>query len=162
MFEKVFDQDVERLRSMEDLWKTRKPPKVLKYDQVATEASTVEASAELHGQRPWDLAENFVAFSNRYSRPTAMRTKNWYLICSSLRRLSTRMQEAQAGVAKGDPPAILTFDKDDDDALDFITASANLRSLVFGIEQKSRFDIKRLLSSEHEVYSPLIEGRNGR
>lgn len=40
-------------------------------------------------------------------------------------------------------PAI-TFDKDDEDTLDFVTASANLRSIVFGIETKSRFDIKQM------------------
>lgn len=65
------------------------------------------------------------------------------LIRSSLRRLGKRMQEAQLQVAPGDPPAILTFDKDDVDTLDFVASSANLRSIVFGIERKSRFDIKR-------------------
>lgn len=39
---------------------------------------------------------------------------------------------------------IITFDKDDEDTLDFVTASANLRSTVFGIETKSRFDIKQM------------------
>lgn len=39
---------------------------------------------------------------------------------------------------------IITFDKDDEDTLDFVTASANLRSIVFGIETKSRFDTKQM------------------
>ena len=39
---------------------------------------------------------------------------------------------------------IITFDKDDEDTLDFVTASANLRSIIFGIETKSRFDIKQM------------------
>ena len=39
---------------------------------------------------------------------------------------------------------IITFDKDDEDTLDFVTASANLRSIVFGIESRSRFDIKQM------------------
>lgn len=39
---------------------------------------------------------------------------------------------------------IITFDKDDEDTLDFVTASANLRSIVFNIETKSRFDIKQM------------------
>lgn len=38
----------------------------------------------------------------------------------------------------------ITFDKDDDDTLDFVTAAANLRSIIFGIETKSRFDIKQM------------------
>jgi ubiquitin-like 1-activating enzyme E1 B len=43
----------------------------------------------------------------------------------------------------GDTDPILTFDKDDTDTLDFVAASANLRSNIFGIEAKSKFDIKR-------------------
>src|SRR5258706_969722 len=40
--------------------------------------------------------------------------------------------------------ATITFDKDDEDTLDVVTASANLRSIVFGIETRSRFDIKQM------------------
>ena len=39
---------------------------------------------------------------------------------------------------------VLTFDKDDEDTLDFVAASANLRSIIFGIESKSKFDIKQM------------------
>ena len=44
---------------------------------------------------------------------------------------------------------MLVFDKDDDDALDFVAAGANLRSTIFGIETKSKFDIKRTRSRSH-------------
>lgn len=37
---------------------------------------------------------------------------------------------------------ILSFDKDDDDAMDFVTATANLRAHIFNIPQKSRFQVK--------------------
>ena len=47
-------------------------------------------------------------------------------------------------------PAVLTFDKDDDDTLDFVAASANLRSLVFGIGPRSKFDIKRMVSASEK------------
>jgi ubiquitin-like 1-activating enzyme E1 B len=36
----------------------------------------------------------------------------------------------------------ISFDKDDDDALDFVTAAANLRSAAYGIPGKSRWEIK--------------------
>ena len=39
---------------------------------------------------------------------------------------------------------MLVFDKDDEDVLDFVAASANLRSFIFGIESKSKFDIKQM------------------
>lgn len=45
---------------------------------------------------------------------------------------------------EGTVEPIVTFDKDDEDTLDFVTASANLRSIVFGIETKSRFDVKQM------------------
>ncbi|MGH9060853.1 MAG: hypothetical protein ACRDZY_15285, partial [Acidimicrobiales bacterium] len=38
----------------------------------------------------------------------------------------------------------MAFDKDDEDTLDFVAASANLRSIIFGIEPKSKFDIKQM------------------
>ena len=33
------------------------------------------------------------------------------------------------------PDAILSFDKDDDDTLDFVLATANLRAIAYGIAQ---------------------------
>ncbi len=36
----------------------------------------------------------------------------------------------------------ITFDKDDDDTLDFVTAAANLRSAAYGIPSKSRWEVK--------------------
>lgn len=36
----------------------------------------------------------------------------------------------------------LVWDKDDKDAMDFVAACANIRAHIFGIPQKTRFDIK--------------------
>ena len=36
----------------------------------------------------------------------------------------------------------ISFDKDDDDTLDFVTAAANLRSAAYGIPRKSRWEVK--------------------
>lgn len=62
----------------------------------------------------------------------------------SLERLSKRMAEMKASSKRDAAEPTITFDKDDEDTLDFVTASANLRSIVFGIETKSRFDIKQM------------------
>jgi ubiquitin-like 1-activating enzyme E1 B len=64
----------------------------------------------------------------------------------SLDRLSKRLRPLQEN-RNGDIDPIITFDKDDVDTLDFVAASANLRSTIFGIEAKSKFDIKRMLMS---------------
>lgn len=60
----------------------------------------------------------------------------------SLDRLSKRLRTLQETTKDSIRP-IITFDKDDVDTLDFVAASANLRSAIFGIEAKSKFDIKR-------------------
>lgn len=36
----------------------------------------------------------------------------------------------------------ISFDKDDDDTLDFVTASSNLRSYAYGIDGKTRWEVK--------------------
>ena len=56
----------------------------------------------------------------------------------SVRRLSNKLINEQ----EKNPNASLSFDKDDPDALDFVTATSNLRSIIFGIEEKSQFKVK--------------------
>lgn len=51
---------------MEDMWKTRKAPKALNFDQLVEEASQVKSSGAFTDQKPWSLAENFAVFSDRY------------------------------------------------------------------------------------------------
>ena len=130
VFDKVFKDDIDRLRGMEDMWKTRKPPTALQYDAFEvddTAASNSPAVVIALDQRAWDLQENFVVFKD------------------SLQRLSKRLLDDQASVLKDAlPTPAITFDKDNDDTLDFVAASANLRSIIFGIEPKSKFDIKQM------------------
>lgn len=129
LFDKVFNADITRLRSMKDMWKSREPPNPLEYESLVAKASEQFASKEeilKDGQRIWSIEENLVVF------------------CDSLDRLSKRMIKLLAAVSEGMPQPTITFDKDDPDTLDFVAASANLRSHVFGIEAKSRFDIKQM------------------
>ena len=125
VFEKVFKEDIERLRSMEGMWNTRKPPEPLDYDKVSQEVLSAGSAIAQQDQIVWTLAENFAVFID------------------SLRRLSNRLEELRANGETGNAPPILTFDKDDMDTLDFVAASANLRSYIFSIETRSKFDIKR-------------------
>ena len=127
LFMKVFKDDINRLRSMEDMWKTRKPPNRLDFDSLSKAASGLSPDIANQDQKIWNETENFVVF------------------CDSLRRLNTRLQQAQAAASAADAvPPVLSFDKDDEDTLDFVASSANLRSIIFGIEPKSRFDIKQM------------------
>ncbi len=129
LFDKVFNTDIIRLRSMEDMWKYRKPPEPLDYATVLGQASDALAFRQdilRDGQKIWSLEENMVVFID------------------SLERLSKRILEMKTVQAGTGPEPIIEFDKDDDDTLDFVAASANIRSKLFGIEQKSRFDIKQM------------------
>ncbi|KAL4943769.1 hypothetical protein BDV06DRAFT_210792 [Aspergillus oleicola] len=125
VFEKVFKEDITRLRGMEDMWKTRKAPEPLDFDKLEEALSTVESAISLTDQRVWTLAENLAVFKD------------------SLERLSKRLKTLQESDG-GDSSAIIEFDKDDVDTLDFVTASANLRATIFGIEPKSKFDTKQM------------------
>ncbi|KAL9075664.1 MAG: hypothetical protein Q9161_001416 [Pseudevernia consocians] len=126
VFDKVFKDDINRLRSMEDMWKTRKQPNALDFDDLSKEASGTKPSVAQQDQKVWSIAENFTVF------------------CDSLRRLSTRLQTSQTQPEVAAAAPVLVFDKDDEDTLDFVAASANLRSIIFGIESKSKFDIKQM------------------
>ncbi|CAO2650704.1 Nn.00g019960.m01.CDS01 [Neocucurbitaria sp. VM-36] len=126
VFEKVFKEDIERLRSMEDMWKTKRAPEALDYDKLTQEALGSGPAVASQDQVVWNAAENFAVFVD------------------SLRRLSNRLEEIRAKADVGNSAPILTFDKDDADTLDFVAASANLRSHIFGIETRSKFDIKQM------------------
>lgn len=66
VFEKVFKEDIDRLRGMEDMWKSRKPPEPLDFDKIEQESSSVETAVSNNDQKVWSLAEDFVVFKDRY------------------------------------------------------------------------------------------------
>jgi ubiquitin-like 1-activating enzyme E1 B len=65
IFNKVFRDDIDRLRSMEDMWKTRKAPESLEYDQVKPQLEQIQEGASHHDQKLWSLAENVAVFEDR-------------------------------------------------------------------------------------------------
>jgi ubiquitin-like 1-activating enzyme E1 B len=131
VFDKVYKEDIERLRSMEEMWKTKRAPEALDYDTLVKESLGVGPTIAQQDQVAWNVAENFAVFVD------------------SVKRLSTRLEETRANAEVGNAAPILSFDKDDVDTLDFVVASANLRSQIFGIELRSKFDIKRRKPDKH-------------
>lgn len=129
LFDKVFNHDIERLRSVEDMWKSRRAPEPLKYEDLLAKTAKLEVSKQdilADGQKIWSLEESLVVFKD------------------SLDRLSKRMLELKKTQSPSGPDPVITFDKDDQDTLDFVASSANIRSTIFGIERKSCFDIKQM------------------
>ena len=130
VFEKVFQKDVERLCSMEDMWKSRKAPVPLEFDELTQMSKETKPSVARLDQKTWSLRENFVVFAD------------------SLKRLSAALKDAQTAAGADKSTVALGFDKDDENSLDFVASAANLRSSIFGIDTKTKFDIKRT-----QVYS---------
>jgi ubiquitin-like 1-activating enzyme E1 B len=129
LFDKVFDSDIDRLRSVQDMWKSRRPPEPLKYETVLSQAKGLSESKKAilnEGQKAWSLEESLVVFND------------------SIERLSKRWLQLKDSKDASAADPVITFDKDDEDTLDFVAASANIRSTIFGIERRSRFDIKQM------------------
>lgn len=134
VFNKVFRDDIDRLRSMEDMWKSRTRPTSLDYETLQSEASSsADSTISPSDQKTWTLVENFAIFK------------------SSLHTLSTRLkQNASTAIAAAEatnPSAVrpvITFDKDDPDTLDFVTSASNLRSHIFSIPRQSKFTVKQM------------------
>jgi ubiquitin-like 1-activating enzyme E1 B len=107
---------------MEELWKTRKKPVPLDIDSFEMSQEGYNGSMLDWDQKPWSLQETVRVFKE------------------SLSNLSNSLLAQR----KIDSEATLSFDKDDEDALNFVTAAANLRAQVFGIQPESRFKVKEM------------------
>ena len=122
LFNKFFDEDIKYLLKMSSLWKTRAPPKPMKFGEldVITEIEDIQLNAGvLRDQKVWSVGE-----------------------CQKVFAESIENLKAQAMKLKEDDHLI--WDKDDQDAMDFVTACANIRCMIFSIPQKSRFDVKSM------------------
>lgn len=120
---KIFKVDIERLLRIDSLWKNRVHPKPLEfteyYEDKIRNMLKDRANEELlkKDTKLWDLTENI------------------YVLIVSIRKLQLRLKEIES---------FISFDKDDEDTLNFVAAAANLRSHIFSIEPKSKFDIKQI------------------
>jgi ubiquitin-like 1-activating enzyme E1 B len=123
LFDKVFKQDIEALRSMEDIWKSgRTPPTPFEYTEFMEQQLPDGRSTSKQDQGVWSPSDCFVVFQD------------------SLQRLTARLEKLKVH----EPAPVVEFDKDDVDTLDFVAAIANLRAYTFGIEATSKFDIKQM------------------
>ncbi|KAG8832312.1 E1 ubiquitin-activating protein uba2 [Serendipita sp. 399] len=137
VFEKAFKKDTEKLLRMDDMWLNRQKPVPLEFDAVAKGAFVLRGVKQiLH------VPDASTSSANGHSSTSGLRDQRSLtlpesldLFVSSVERLSARLQAGED---------IITFDKDDDDTLDFVTAASNLRSAVYNIPQKNRWDVKEM------------------
>jgi ubiquitin-like 1-activating enzyme E1 B len=66
VFDKVFKDDINRLRGMEDMWKTRKPPEPLDLQKLEEALESIEPTVSSNDQVVWSLSQNLVVFKDRY------------------------------------------------------------------------------------------------
>ncbi|GAB1522899.1 E1 ubiquitin-activating protein uba2 [Rhizoctonia solani] len=147
-FAKIYDQDIRRLLAMSDMWKYRVPPVPLDRSAIlegvfvdsrneATSGKEDGPNAVREKEGPNNGGDNSAgapAGAGLKDQKTLTLKETVELFDDSLRRLAARIPKEE----------IITFDKDDDDTLDFVTAGANLRAYAYGIEQKTRWEVKGL------------------
>ncbi|KAJ2464766.1 E1 ubiquitin-activating protein uba2 [Coemansia sp. RSA 2322] len=114
VFEKAFTDDINRLLSVPEMWRCRQPPTPLDYAELDAAVSGIDRA----------LPDSHAIMSAAAA---------FALFVDAAVRLAQR---------RGD--GSISFDKDDEDALHFVAATASLRSHVFGIEQRSIFATKAM------------------
>ncbi|XP_075160040.1 ubiquitin-like activating enzyme 2 [Haematobia irritans] len=119
LFNKFFFDDIKYLLSMSNLWKTRKPPTPIKWDSVLLKQDSNDTSFVRQYHKIWSLAECAVVFSD------------------CLKKLKVNLEKLEEGDS-------LVWDKDDQPAMDFVAACANIRGYIFDIMRKSRFEVKSM------------------
>ncbi|KAL2742278.1 SUMO-activating enzyme subunit 2 isoform X1 [Vespula maculifrons] len=125
LFTKFFHDDIKYLLSMENLWKKRRPPIPLDWSNLpdGVPGSSKEISEPgLKDQQRWSIAKCGTIFAE------------------AINNLSKSLKSNQETT----PNNHLIWDKDDQHAMDFVAACANIRAYIFGIPQKTRFDIKSM------------------
>ncbi|KAH0533745.1 SUMO-activating enzyme subunit 2 [Cotesia glomerata] len=124
LFAKLFHDDIKYLLSMDNLWKKRTPPTPLDWKNLPDEVAgcSKDTDERLKDQQRWSIAKCALIFGK------------------ALENLKNKLEELR----KKSPNDHLVWDKDDQDAMDFVAACANIRAYIFGIAQKSRFDIKSM------------------
>jgi ubiquitin-like 1-activating enzyme E1 B len=66
VFEKVYNVDIDRLLSMESMWKNRKKPSPLDFDALESQMDDQEDGKDsLPDQKVWTLKESFEQFKSR-------------------------------------------------------------------------------------------------
>lgn len=121
LYNKFFHDDINYLLSMSNLWKTRAPPTPMKFGQfdILSEADVSTPTGVARDQKVWTAAE-----------------------CQRVFAESINNLKVTAKQLKTDDH--LVWDKDDQDAMDFVAACANIRSMIFKIPLKSRFEMKSM------------------
>ncbi|XP_037934578.1 SUMO-activating enzyme subunit 2 [Teleopsis dalmanni] len=119
LFDKFFNDDINYLLSMSNLWQSRKPPKPISWSNVLLQTLDCSVADLQEYHKLWSLATCARVFED---------------CLENLKVSFSKLGEAGS----------LSWDKDDQPAMDFVAACANIRAYIFEIPRKSRFEIKSM------------------
>jgi len=121
IYRKVFVDDVQCVRKMEELWTERSPPQAVELEEnAASNAATADSDGSKSARARFGLRDLHAIWNKE---------ENQKVFLVSLQRLLER-------------EGTQYFDKDDEDAVCFVVSAANLRATNYSIEKKSLFDAK--------------------
>jgi ubiquitin-like 1-activating enzyme E1 B len=136
LFDKLFNDDTNYLLSMADLWKERRKPVPLRFTELVS--SGFYSDHHKKNQNIFIGLGGSAAPSNDSSIQWSI-TRWAEVFEETIMELAQRYQDASK------EGRVLIWDKDDDTAMQFVAACANLRAHIFHIGTKSLFDIKGFL-----------------
>lgn len=147
LFTKLFHDDIKYLLSMDNLWKKRRSPTPLKWRELPDGGlllSHTQISLPIFSMKIMYYFLEVAGCSKEINQPGLKDQQRWSIskcgsiFAESMKTLSQTLKSSQ----EKSPGNHLVWDKDDQHAMDFVAACANIRAHIFGIPQKSRFDIK--------------------
>ena len=139
----VFHDDIEELLNQKEPLSWRKQPTALDIEKLVAEAVEAKDRGSVKWERRvWEKEEAAHVFLERSVSSNASKNDTRFdrllMMQNSICTLSKRLADG----LKEDPKFTLEFDKDDEAAMDFVTATGNLRAHVYDIERKSRWETK--------------------
>ncbi|KAG4304051.1 hypothetical protein PORY_002574 [Pneumocystis oryctolagi] len=138
LFKKLYYDDIIQLKSLENTSETFRIINPLSYEDLESKSNEIDEKRLKNSQLVWNIEENFCVFLSR--------------IIINLNKRFLSLSESLNN------KAVILFDKDDEDSLNFVSASANLRSYIFGIEQKSKKEMAGNIIPSVSTTNSIISG----
>lgn len=137
IFNKMFGDDIKYLLSMAKLWEQRRPPTPLVWETCINDTTRLDQTQQ--ASTTTTPKSNEDDSTKLESHKVLTMQKYCVLFKDSVALLKTRLEESGSDEAQ-----ILVWDKDDLDAMNFVTSASNLRCHIFSIGLKSQFETKSL------------------
>ncbi|CAF3607821.1 unnamed protein product [Rotaria socialis] len=135
IFNKLFFDDIIYLTSMKNLWEKRRQPIPMEYGKACLVKEKNQNGQGDHDESTMPkITDQRIQSISDYVQ----------MFIDSVNDLKQRSDKQREIALTTKEPTFLVWDKNDDADLRFVTASANLRAYIFGINLTSKFDVKSM------------------